>query len=292
MRVPRNILKHVCFKPSVITPKQADGKAAVSPTIFLHGYLGSRKTFTKLSRHLTNALHCQTYSLDLRNHGDSFHAPDVSYDAMVRDVEDFIDFHHYEIGDKVNLVGYSMGAKVALNFAFNNKNAIDKLVCIDNAPVSRFIPREMFNDIIGVMRELEGWKGPQINAKTWRKVVLSKIKTKLNDDDALSLYVLDNFKFNETLHQVRLKVPGYILSERTLDLLGEFPIQNDSLPENVKALFIKASESGFIDNEAVKRSSELIGDLRVKEFEGSHHGVFINHYEEIERLIEDFLSSK
>ncbi|KAH3681817.1 hypothetical protein WICPIJ_007257 [Wickerhamomyces pijperi] len=295
MRTPTNLLKSTHFKPTPKPNVKLDSQPStpLSSTIFLHGYLGSRKTFTKLSRHLSNTLHCQTYSLDLRNHGDSFHGVDVGYQAMTSDLEEFIKYHHNEIGGKVNLVGYSMGAKVALNYAFKNQNMVDKVVCIDNAPVERYIPRDLFNDVLKAMRELEGLKGPLINAKTWRKAALAKAKPQLNNNDALSLYVLDNFKYSEELHQVRLKIPGYILTERTLDILGEFPeIPAEDIPMGNKVLLIKASKSGFIDAAAAERSKELITNVTLKEFEGSHHEVFIKNYKEIEALIEGFIGEK
>ncbi len=51
--------------------------------------------------------HC----VSLRNHGDSFHAPTMSYDEMAQDVLDYCSEHGVE---KFKILGHSLGGRVAM----------------------------------------------------------------------------------------------------------------------------------------------------------------------------------
>lgn len=62
----------------------------------LPGYIGTL--------HFIDALNLMD-SQDLRNHGQSFHAPDHTYSAMAEDVEEFMQQQKL---DKSVLIGHSM----------------------------------------------------------------------------------------------------------------------------------------------------------------------------------------
>ena len=53
-------------------------------------------------------------ALDCRNHGESPHVPEMDYLAMADDLELLIDELSFQ---KVDLMGHSMGGKVAMTLA-------------------------------------------------------------------------------------------------------------------------------------------------------------------------------
>lgn len=56
----------------------------------------------------------QVLTVDARNHGDSFHSPDMSYEAMSQDLQDFLP----QLGlVPCVLIGHSMGGKTAMLLA-------------------------------------------------------------------------------------------------------------------------------------------------------------------------------
>ena len=101
-------------------------------TLFLHGFLGSHKNYIRLTRHIHKTLNHSTYSMDFRNHGDAPHIFPMDYTTLTSDIQSFCNEHSLH---KVNIVGYSMGAKVGMSLALQNPNLVEKLICIDNAPV-------------------------------------------------------------------------------------------------------------------------------------------------------------
>ena len=102
---------------------------AGAPLIVLHGLLGSLENWQPLA--LRFAAHYKVFAVDLRNHGQSPHNDDVSYEAMTSDVEEFVCMHGLP---RVHLLGHSMGGKVAMQFALRHPDRVEKLVVVDISP--------------------------------------------------------------------------------------------------------------------------------------------------------------
>lgn len=99
------------------------------PVLILHGLLGSSDNWTAVARELGEAY--TVFSLDLRNHGRSFHSHHFDYPAMADDVKSFIDQQNLE---KISIIGHSMGGKTAMQFAYLYPEYLDNLVVVDIAP--------------------------------------------------------------------------------------------------------------------------------------------------------------
>ncbi len=85
---------------------------------------------------------------DLRNHGQSPHDPDFSYESMATDLVNLLDALEIE---HVNLVGHSLGGKVAMWLALEHPERVAALAVVDIAPVtypSRF--RRLFAALRGL----------------------------------------------------------------------------------------------------------------------------------------------
>jgi len=102
---------------------------AGEPVLILHGLLGSSDNWTAVARELAESY--TVFSLDLRNHGRSFHSDHFDYPAMADDVKTFIDQQNLE---KISVIGHSMGGKTAMQFAYLYPEYFNKLVVVDIAP--------------------------------------------------------------------------------------------------------------------------------------------------------------
>ncbi len=101
------------------------------PLVILHGLFGSSKNWQSHARRFSR--HFATYCIDLRNHGESFHADEMNYPAMSADLVALLD----ELGlDTCHLLGHSMGGKVAMTLAHEHPGRIDRLIVADIAPVA------------------------------------------------------------------------------------------------------------------------------------------------------------
>ncbi len=105
--------------------------AANAPSLLLlHGLFGSSANWHPIARRLQASFH--VLSPDLRNHGRSPHDPLMSYPAMAGDILDLLDAQGL---DRVDLVGHSMGGKVAMWLALHHPERVNRLVPVDMAPV-------------------------------------------------------------------------------------------------------------------------------------------------------------
>ncbi len=100
------------------------------PLLILHGLFGSGRNWQSHARRLAESF--DVVSVDLRNHGQSFHTDEMDYPLMAADVERLMDDLRL---DACRLLGHSMGGKVAMALALENPQRVEKLVIADIAPV-------------------------------------------------------------------------------------------------------------------------------------------------------------
>ena len=109
------------------------GGTGQPPLVILHGLLGSSRNWQTAGRDLSARFH--VFALDLRNHGGSPHAADMSYAAMMNDVLEWLNAQQLP---RVTLMGHSMGGKVAMLLASRHPERVERLIIVDTAPKDYF----------------------------------------------------------------------------------------------------------------------------------------------------------
>lgn len=99
------------------------------PLIILHGLFGSSDNWFSLSKVFAETY--RVFTVDQRNHGQSPHTSDHSYEALTADLEEFIHQHQHE---RPVILGHSMGGKTAMNYALKNPEGLSKLIVVDIIP--------------------------------------------------------------------------------------------------------------------------------------------------------------
>ena len=119
--------------PSTIAPvalfHRDLGGSGEPPIVLLHGMLGSSRNWQVAGREL--AASRRVFALDMRNHGFSPHSGEMTYDAMAADVAAWLDANGIKSAE---LVGHSMGGKVAMLLACRQPWRVGRLVVVDIAP--------------------------------------------------------------------------------------------------------------------------------------------------------------
>lgn len=100
------------------------------PLLIIHGFLGMSDNWKSLATQFA-AQGFQTHALDLRNHGKSFHSDDFSYEVMVEDVKQYCNFYQLTT---IDVLGHSMGGKVAMLLATTYPELVSKLIVADIGP--------------------------------------------------------------------------------------------------------------------------------------------------------------
>ncbi len=105
------------------------------PLLILHGFLGMSDNWKTLATQYA-AEGFEVHATDLRNHGRSFHSDDFSYEIMVQDILEYCQANNLT---KIDLIGHSMGGKVAMLFATTYPEIVNKLIVADIG--SKFYPQ-------------------------------------------------------------------------------------------------------------------------------------------------------
>jgi pimeloyl-ACP methyl ester carboxylesterase len=134
------------------TIERGAGAPALAMT---HGLFGRATNLATVQKRL--AEHRRVLTLDLRNHGSSPHADGMTYPAMADDVVETLAALGAAHGTAPwDLLGHSMGGKVAMTVALRHPATIRKLIVADIAPV-RY--RSEFTDYIAAMRGMRLFPG-------------------------------------------------------------------------------------------------------------------------------------
>lgn len=134
---------------TVHTTGVGESDAAV---VFLHGLFGQGKNFTQIAKNITPDY--QSLLVDLPNHGRSDWTEHLDYTKMA-------DLIAAELRagiaaeQPVDLVGHSMGGKVAMTLALRHPELIGRLVVVDIAPVSSGRSTGQFKHLLDSLNELD-----------------------------------------------------------------------------------------------------------------------------------------
>lgn len=119
-------------RPVPLSYKLLDGEAALPALVFLHGLFGCKTNFNSIAKALAQQTGRRVLTVDARNHGDSPHSPDMSYEAMSQDLQDLLP----QLGlVPCVLIGHSMGGKTAMLLALQRPELVERLIAVDISPV-------------------------------------------------------------------------------------------------------------------------------------------------------------
>lgn len=117
---------------SVVATRSAEGTAPEQSVVFLHGLFGRGKNFTTVAAGLLPE--AESLLVDLPNHGQS---PWTEHFDFI-EIADLVAAHlreSFAADGPVDVVGHSMGGKVAMVLALRHPDVVRRLVVIDISPV-------------------------------------------------------------------------------------------------------------------------------------------------------------
>ncbi len=248
--------------------KYGEGK----PLVILHGLLGASGNWHTLARNRFSAV-ATVITVDLRNHGQSPHDARMDYAAMSEDVRELLD----DLGlPSANLLGHSMGGKVAMQLALSEPDRVDRLVVVDVAPKAY---ESRHDHIIAALRSLD----------------LDAHESRSEIDDALSWdisslavrqFLLKNLRYSPDegyswLMNLRAIYQSYDDIAGPVTASGSF---------SGPALFVRGGESDYVlasDEDEIRR---LFPDARFVTVEGAGHWVHAEAPAEFAEIVTEFLT--
>lgn len=96
------------------------------PVVILHGLFGVSDNWVTFGRSISGRF--SVFIPDLRNHGQSPHSPLFDFPSMEQDLLEFMEVNDLR---NINLIGHSLGGKVAMYFSLHYPELVKKLVIVD-----------------------------------------------------------------------------------------------------------------------------------------------------------------
>ena len=246
------------------------------PLLILHGLFGNLKNWNSLSRELARDF--SVYALDLRNHGESPHSSLMNYGVMAGDVLEFIEARSLA---EVNILGHSMGGKVAMQLALEYPEQVSSLLVADIAPVAydeeRGDHENVFNGLLSIdlsglesRGEAETALAVHVTEPAIRQFLVSNLVR-----DAQGGY---RWRFNlPVLHE------NYERMRQGIFVSGVF---------EKSVLFIKGAKSNYIMKEDWQTIEQLFPRARIKTVMGAGHWLHAEKPQVFYKLARDFFSSE
>lgn len=244
------------------------------PLVVLHGLFGSSKNWQSHRRHF--ATRFEVINVDLRNHGESFHRDEMNYPAMAEDVAALMQ----NLGlANCNMLGHSMGGKVAMMLALNHPRLIGRLIVADIAPVSYF---HHYDDLIEPILGLP----------------LDRLESRAEADQLLRANIPED-QLRAFLLQNLVREPGgwrwrvnWQVIRRDMEFLTGFGDPPPDWRIDLPTLFIRGARSDYVGEAEVDVINRHFDQAGIATIEDAGHWLHAEKPEIFARMVLEFLQSE
>ena len=245
-------------------------------TLFIfHGLYGRGRNWQTFSKKLTKKENQIVVTVDLRNHGGNEFEEDISYMLMMKDI---INLFNYLSVKKTNLLGHSMGGKLAMLIALLEPKYINKLIIADISPV------DYDNDENLIINSL-------LNMN------LDSIKNRSEADNILSEHVDQKFLRSFLLQNLELIDGKYKWSinlkaiKRSLNDLRKFPVIKNINKFEKKVLCIYGGKSNYVKEENFNIFKKFFSNIFFHEIKNADHFLHMDSPIEFYEVSNKFLNN-
>ena len=238
-----------------------------SPLVIVHGLYGSSDNWLNIGKRLAEKH--TVYMVDQRNHGHSPFSESHTFNDMRSDLEEFFEAHNIE---KAILLGHSMGGKVAMWFAADFPEKVEKLVIADIAPKDYLLLKEdsqfyLHQNILLAMQEID----------------FTKIKSRSDVDDFLAQkiddanirqFLLKNVAKDKVNHQYKWRVNAGVLYDHLDEIVSGVNKNwlDDRIPiTSYPVIFIRGMKSKYILTEDEPMIKEIYPDSKIIDIPDAGH---------------------
>lgn len=249
------------------------GSETSSAVIVLHGLFGSRENWHSVCQCLASAF--RIIAVDLRNHGESPHSMEMDYPVMAEDVFELI---RQENLGKVQVIGHSMGGKVAMQLALAHPTDIESMISVDVGPQA-YGPRHQ--DILCALLGLH----------------LEEFKTRTEIEAALAGHIPDLPTRRFLLKGLRREADGTFRWRTGLkEIEANYPHLNEAIqasePFPGRALFVRGEYSDYIDNAELPVLQNLFPNAELATVPRAGHLIHVDQFDQLVAIVKSFLETK
>ena len=238
-----------------------------TPLVIVHGLYGSSDNWINIGKHLAEKH--TVYMIDQRNHGRSPLAKSHTFNDMRDDLNEFFEKHNIE---KATLLGHSMGGKVAMWFAADYPEKVEKLIVADIAPKDYLLLKEdsqfyLHRNILMAMMEIDFSKIKS------RNDVNDFLSQKI-DDERIIQFLLKNVAKDKTNHLFKWRLNAEVLYDHLDEIVSGVNKNwlDDRIPiTSYPVIFIRGMMSKYILSEDEKLIKEIYPDATIVDIPEAGH---------------------
>jgi pimeloyl-ACP methyl ester carboxylesterase len=197
----------------------------------------------------------EVHTLDLRNHGRSFHTNEMSYKLMADDVLDYMDRQDLS---KVSILGHSMGGKVALQLTKNYDFVVHRLIVADMAMRSYAVRH---HQIIQALQELD-WASANS-----RSSLQEALQIRLPMDPSVIQFLLKSAYRDSYTQSYKLRFNLQSIANHIEDLGSAIEINQEI---KVPTLFIRGTHSDYVSNNDLIDAKNTFNPFVYVDIEAGH----------------------
>jgi pimeloyl-ACP methyl ester carboxylesterase len=250
-----------------------------TPLVVVHGLYGSSDNWINIGKRLAEKH--TVYLIDQRNHGRSPFSDVHTFNSMRDDLAEFFESHN--IG-KATLLGHSMGGKVAMWFAADFPEKVEKLVIADIAPKDYLLLNDdsqyyLHRNILMAMQELDF---SQIHN---RNDVDDRLAEKI-DDARIRQFLLKSVEKNKITKLYQWRVNVNVLYDNLEEIVSGVNRRwlEDRIPiTSYPVIFIRGVKSKYIRTEDEPLIKEIYPDSRIIDIPDAGHWL---HAEQPEKFMQ------
>lgn len=246
------------------------------PLVILHGLFGSGRNWLSIGKKLAQSY--QVFLVDLRNHGQSPHSPELNYDLMSQDLLKF--FQDNQLQQAI-LIGHSMGGKVAMTFAGRYyPTKISHLIIVDIGP-GYYPPTH--GDILKALIELDI---KQLKSRKEAHEILSETIT----DPTLRQFLLSNlYRTPEKKFAWRCNLPTIYkniekIGQNINEVFYDYIHFNDA-----PTLFIRGEKSEYINSQQQQLIESSFPEAFFTTIANAGHWVHVEQADPFLEVLLDFI---
>ncbi|MEX0732653.1 MAG: alpha/beta fold hydrolase [Aquisalimonadaceae bacterium] len=245
---------------------QGDGP----PLLVLHGLFGSGMNWNRIARTLARSH--EVHLIDLRNHGNSPHDPEMTYPAMAEDVLEVMNTLEIQ---QAAVLGHSMGGKTAMQLALQHGDRITGLIVADMAPVS--YQGEGHGRLIAALQRLD------LSRLDSRQAASRELEADIAEIGIRQFLLTNLVQYD---HHWRWRIPLDILRQ-SLDTIRGWPGTRGRY--SGPALFLHGEKSDYVTPTGEKTIHDLFPEARIESMRGCGHWLHAENPNGFTALVERFM---
>ena len=248
---------------------------ATRRVVFLHGLFGRGRNFTTIARAL--APEALSLLVDLPNHAKSAWTDEFDYAQISDLVADHLRAD-FAANGPVDVVGHSMGGKVAMALALRHPDLVRRLVVVDISPVVSPEPKGNFQHLLDSLASVD----------------LAKVERRSDADEALQAAIPETGVrafLLQNLDRVGDEYgwePNLAMLRAELDTVMGFPDFTGSTFEG-PVLWVRGDQSHYVARGDMPTMRALFPETELVTIHGSGHWVHSEKPKEFVEALRTFL---